>query len=154
MPLSKEELLKPRYKVTAPYPDCPFEVGQIIPMVVKERFPFAFEEHIDEKEYWFSNLYKHDECSILYSELVFNQYPHLFKPLQWWEDRRPENMPEYVSYKFMSQSKPIFLKVIKHFTNLLAAYNQYGFITDNDYHSYSKTLPATLEEYQEFQSKK
>lgn len=28
--------------------------------------------------------------------LKYKKYPHLFEEVQWWEDRKPEDMPEYV----------------------------------------------------------
>ena len=33
------------------------------------------------------------------SLIAINEAPHLFRPMQWWEGRKPEDMPEYVWYK-------------------------------------------------------
>lgn len=29
-------------------------------------------------------------------ETVYNRYPHLFRPLQWWEERRISDLPNYI----------------------------------------------------------
>lgn len=74
--MNKEELLRPRYKVIADYPKSIFKVGEIL--------------HVGSMG------------DLLYCDTNgprMSQYPHLFKPLQWWEDRKPEDMPEYVKFK-------------------------------------------------------
>lgn len=63
-----DELLQPRYKVIAAYPGISYEIGKILQC--------AESEHGD------VNYYK--------------QYPHLFKRLEWWEDREVSEMPEYL----------------------------------------------------------
>lgn len=77
------DLMKPRYKVIADWPGSPLVVGQIL---------------IPEGD-------KLDKDG-------FAKHPHLFQPLQWWEDRKPEEMPEYLKdvrdgqmYKWGNQSK-------------------------------------------------
>lgn len=43
------------------------------------------------------------EGEIFESESLFNtpmhDFPHLFKKLEWWEERKPEDMPRYVAHK-------------------------------------------------------
>lgn len=73
MSLKSEELLKPRYKVIADYPDSILSVGDIF-------------ETYDNGIKYVTQLSKVD----------VKEYPHLFKPLEWHEDRKPEDMPEYV----------------------------------------------------------
>ena len=68
--MNREELLKPRIKIIASWPgmeDDGYEVGKVI---------CAEEEYLN-------------------NELVY-RHPHLFKRLGWWEDRNPEDMPQYV----------------------------------------------------------
>lgn len=80
------ELLKPRYKVIADWPGMKFDVGEIL-----------FESYTK----GLTNDYiKNGWC---------DKYPHLFKPLQWWEDRKPEEMPKYLKLKPGQEwvSKPI-----------------------------------------------
>lgn len=71
--LTVEELMKPRYKVIADYPGNFLSVGTII--------------------------VTHDIWQDFTIELWCqsnDKYPHLFKKLQWWEERAVEDMPEYV----------------------------------------------------------
>lgn len=72
MSLTKEQLLQPRYLCTGTpgkplWPDCDLIHGDIISTT-----------KVHKKEY-------------------IENFPHLFKPLQWWEHRKPEDMPEYVN---------------------------------------------------------
>ena len=81
--MTAEQLLKKRYKVIADWPkndDC--NVGDILELSA---------------EYGGEQLYRFGEAQSLWSVSDFKQYPHLFKELQWWEDRKPEDMPEYLS---------------------------------------------------------
>jgi hypothetical protein len=79
--MSNEELLKPRYKVIADFPYNTFgEVGSIL----------------DRDWGWNGddeNGFKHH----------ISHYPHLFKKLQWWEERKQEGMPEYVKWTYGEQ---------------------------------------------------
>lgn len=80
MALSKEELLKDRYKVIADYPKSIHKVGAIYTIGING--------------------------DVLYCDQNgprMSQYPHLFKKLDWWEDRKIEEMPEYLR----SQKQPI-----------------------------------------------
>ena len=65
--MTTEELLKPRYKVIADYPFMQWALGQIILLTTGNDGDYYFEK-----------------------------FPHLFKKLEWWEERKPEDMPEYV----------------------------------------------------------
>lgn len=82
-PLSPEELLMPQYKVIAPYPTMRadgWEVGSIIKLNVKlDSGAFA--------------LHDHDHFKV---NCWFQEYPHLFKKLEWWEGREIEEMMGYV----------------------------------------------------------
>lgn len=79
--MTATELLKPRFEVinTFPYNER-FPVGRII------KFPY-FDE-ID--EVWTLS----SESSL--DHTYFDQYPHLFKKLQWWEHRDISDMPKKV----------------------------------------------------------
>lgn len=66
--MTKIDLLRPRFKVIADYPSSHFKVGSI--------------KQCAEKESGDVNFYK--------------QYPHLFQELFWWQERKVEDMPEYV----------------------------------------------------------
>lgn len=69
--MSKEELLKPRYKVIADYPGNVQPIGHICSVVG-------------------------DMASIIYWCNQKDNYPHLFKKLEWWEERKLKEMPEFV----------------------------------------------------------
>lgn len=78
--MEHEQLLLPRFKVIAEYPKSPYAIGDII--------------------YTHNSKY----CSTVDSRLcvyvgnirVFERCDKVFQPLQWWEERQIEDMPEYV----------------------------------------------------------
>ena len=35
---------------------------------------------------------------------TLGNWPHLFKPLEWWEDRKPEDIPKYIKSIFNDKS--------------------------------------------------
>jgi hypothetical protein len=73
-----EQLLLPRYKLIADYPGSPFcDVLQ----------PVLSVEEILSEDY------------SMKSEEDINKYPHIFRPLQWWEQRTEEEMPKYIRIK-------------------------------------------------------
>jgi hypothetical protein len=80
--MTPEELLKPRYKVIAPYPDMPFSVGQVL----------LLQKH---KEGWEYTWAEHDGFHSM-TDLEMSEFPHLFKEMEWWEEREEKDMPEYV----------------------------------------------------------
>jgi len=91
--MTPEELLKPRYKVIADYFFNPYNVGDIITLPENNRsVHLTTTKHTDE---FGENVSQAEH----YAPKVIEQYPHLFKPLAWWEDRKPEEMPEYVKDK-------------------------------------------------------
>lgn len=130
--MTTEELLKPRYKVIADYPGSQYSAGDILTVIGTELYTKGSIE-------------------------FFEQYPHLFKSLQWWEDRKPEDMPEYVKIVerpwFVDKKLNIgdIAKIHKHFTNSLGDCNPYGCqVFGNDFMSYYKCVPATETEYNEY----
>jgi len=72
------ELLTPRYKVEADYPNSPFKVGDILMIEKHELHEFV----------------RHGHLVTLHSTI--QQYPHLFRRMNWWEQRQIDDMPEYV----------------------------------------------------------
>lgn len=77
--MTPEELLRPRYKVIADFPQGAFrfKVGEILE---KKGIHFTGEaKSINENE--------------------INKYPHLFHKLEWWEERQEDEMPEYIRYE-------------------------------------------------------
>lgn len=111
------DLMATRWKVIADYPsNDEYKVGQII-----------------------ENIGPH------YSELL-SRYPHLFQPIPWWSDRKPEDMPEYVKNIYTS----VLLKVFRwradnHFFDTL---------NKNESGEAMYYQPATFAEYTEFTNSK
>lgn len=71
------------------------------------------------------------------------EFPHNFKLLDWWEERKPEDMPEYVKtnnkdYEFSVQ------KVVKYRDDYLITQEW------DQYQSIKIFVPATKEEYDQF----
>jgi hypothetical protein len=101
--LTTEELLRPRYKVIAPWPgmlDEPFYFDQIV----------ILQHHKQEDAEWFIYIpNKSIPASFMYQSF-FDKFPHLFQPLPWWSDREIGDMPEYVS---VNPSAGRFQRVIK-----------------------------------------
>ena len=75
-----DELMSPRYEQIADYPGNDIEVGEV----------FEPNEH--------------------FPEIYLKKYPHLFRKLSWWEHRKPEEMPEYLSHTI--QGKTTYHKII------------------------------------------
>ena len=95
-----EKLLQPRYKVIADYPRNKYyenvEVGEII-------------------EAWHPNKILQDNRTGFYGK-----YPHIFKELEWGEEREIEDMPMYLKQTGMvdGANNPLpdwYVKVKKHF---------------------------------------
>lgn len=98
--MTPEGLLKPRYKVIADYFFNPYKVGDIITLPEKNRsVHLTTTKHTDE----FGERISQEEH---YAPKVIDQYPHLFKKLEWWEDRKPEEMPEYVKIQRIFEKTP------------------------------------------------
>lgn len=129
MALSVEELLKTRFKVIGDYPDSQFKVGEILYIPNHKAFPTWFQ----------TNRRSNNEGRF---EAVLEKYPNIFKKLFWWEERQPEDMPEYVR-QIRSQ------KIIKSeydFPKLLSGPFVENYTTSP--HSYIfYFVPATKEEY-------
>lgn len=136
MPLSVEELLKPRYKVIADWQGNRIPINTIIQLNIgpDERFqngnvpfPYAYTENGAEAEY------------------TLSPYPHLFQKLEWWQERTEEEMPEYVK----GFGKVYDLKKVSE-------RNETGFVIDHPMTEepvpFNRCLPATLEDYDFYQS--
>lgn len=87
-----EELMKPRIKVMMDYPDCEYEVGQIIQFVQKSTY------YTGEPEWETGFILTKNGEQVQSCIKKFEPYPDIFKPLEWWEDRKLEDMPEYIQY--------------------------------------------------------
>ena len=103
--MTVEELLMPRYKVIADYFHSPYELGDYLEKVTDVRFIVT----------------KHCSTQTLAHIETLNKMPHLFKELEWWEERESSDMPMYLKLTDMVDGKDdpihdVVLKVIKHFS--------------------------------------
>lgn len=88
MPLTKEQLLLERVKVISDYPDSIYKIGDII--VYSREVAQSYDEwhNVRTGEKSFKN------------PGFFKKYPHIFQPLPWWSDRKPEDMPDYLRINY------------------------------------------------------
>lgn len=136
--MTPDELLMPRYKVIAIDTTESFQIGEIL------NHPPEWNDYL-----WVTP----DGKIIFYPE----KYPHLFKPLQWWEDRKPEEMPQYVviCIDVSSFGKCLNVKEWFYYTSPIGEERSIGFkdhdgntigahavrpITEADYNAYLQTL--------------
>lgn len=138
--MTKEELLKPRYKVIADYPESRYNVGSI----------FYKYEFVNGNYAYVENTESPLDGRVARVEWVEN-YPIHFRKLEWWEDRKPEDMPQYVKER---KEGGMVARVKKHFTNSIGEDNKKGcqldIVTDWNFFSYSIWQPATEEEYNQY----
>jgi hypothetical protein len=149
--MTKEELLKPRYKVIADYPGRwkEFEIGGIITIDKLLNAELIGKLIYPSREKLKDSLLYNKPCWIsenemkIYGEGFFKLYPHLFKKLEWWEERKPEELPHYVIDKEIPTVK----------------YKVYGWLQNNAMFQFSDSemaithtqffVPATKEEYEQ-----
>jgi hypothetical protein len=144
--MTPEELLKPRYEVIADYPENnDFPVGKII-----EFQPWN-------TSYW-QHIVKDCQGERMWLLEFFEKYPHLFKPLQWWERREAKDMPGYIKYKQFEDEKDNWhfvhvdgVEISHHFSNGKYFGLKYrtggGSYVGADEPNF---LPATIEEYNNY----
>ena len=127
--MTPEELLQPRWKVIADFPKSSYNIGQIL-------IPFSIKDEGLQK--W----YIQDDYD--YSWIRVEDYPAIFKKLEWWEERDVQDLPQYIK---LNNSGDIY-KVIE--------YNEYFFIIEINKNrtsshwplSYLRIVtPVTEEEY-------
>ena len=80
--MTAKELMQPRFEVIETYPKSKFKKGDIL-----ERIPNATND-------WYNADKSLINADILLEEI--EQYPHLFKKMNWWEKRTVEQMPKKV----------------------------------------------------------
>lgn len=78
--MTVEELMKPRYRVINIWPCMSknIKVGDVL----------TFDNSLD--CFWCGNT--------AYPQIKLNEYPHLFEELEWWEERKLEDMPKYLKF--------------------------------------------------------
>ena len=69
--MTTEQLMQPRYKVIADYPNSPYGLNDVL---------------------------TNKEVRFGMGRLMPEHYPAIFRKLEWWEERAVEDMPEWVKY--------------------------------------------------------
>ena len=85
--MKASELLKPRYEVIASYPGSEFEVGEVVQLNRSdENKPFRYLSYQNESgpEVWYTH--------------TFQEYPHIFRKMNWWEQRSADQMPDKIKH--------------------------------------------------------
>ena len=115
------DLMTPRYEVISDYPGSPYSIGDIL---LQSR----------PQGYW---VLENGQCKLGDDP---GRYKSIFRPLQWWEYRKPEEMPKYVKYWDISKFFPIDI-VCKSSETPFNAFN----------YTATNFLPATEAEYIAYQ---
>lgn len=128
--------MRPRFKCIADYPGSDYSVGQIIPLT---------NHHSNE---FYSRT---EDDDVIEQESFYKQYPHIFKRLQWWEDRDISELPEYVK----NAADGIVFKVEYNFNGHTPSdvhtWNEEARVPF--WHSLHHLLPATESDYIQYTSK-
>lgn len=154
MPLTKEQLLIPRYMCTGTpgkplWWGCHWKHGDIIKL----------DSTID----GLACIYEDYKVKPFVKEIYFNEAPHLFRPMPWWEGRKPEDMPEYVTVNLLGSLQWMANEIKTGAVYKLDAdfkYNYYkGHYLGIQYNNGGGTLgeyllPATEQEYLDYQKQK
>lgn len=83
--MTVQELLIPRIRVKAEYPYCQYEKGTIL---IKD----------ETTEELYSAQFGYTQSKFIVKWEDAGKYPHIFRVLEWWEDREISELPEYVKY--------------------------------------------------------
>jgi len=133
--LSIEELLKPRFKVSKEgYPDMQFKRNEIIILDCLDRG---------------KNQNYMGYKGVLYYDAYFDQYPSIFRPLAWYEERNFADLPEYIKWSSNPNEKSYF-KVENWYLSPNTR-NIAGVVVANGHRLFIEDCqPATLSEYNSY----
>jgi hypothetical protein len=125
--MTPEELLKPRYKVINTWPDMGdrrYYQGETLTLI----------QNVNSNQY----CIRRGDATLY--DTYFDNYPHLFKKLEWWEERKPEEMPEYLKFGDMiyKVSKP------------LTIYREWIYVESNKEVPLKQCIPATAADYEAY----
>jgi hypothetical protein len=125
--------MEPRYKVLATYPGSPFSVKEVYSVgeILQEDFAFTLPREID-------------------------QYPHLFYKMQWWEERKDEDLPPYLRIFDVVWKVDKWAHGIVERQPIAYSDSEKGrkdhFLSVTWYFNKANSLPATQEEYEHYLS--
>ncbi len=139
MPLTKEQLLQPRYRVIADYPFSPYKNGDII----EPKDGYWIASRVQSFEAFELRTVEHS-----FEERELTKYTNLFERARWSDNRLREDFPEYVLYdKTCVPAKVLSVKC-----------DEAGFVTEVEtdaepeeyYRAAIWDFPATKEEYEAY----
>lgn len=125
--MNTEQLMKPRFKVINDYPGAISRVGDLFMI-----------GYLNAKQCW---ILCRDGKTVEHSVHGPENYPHLFKQLDWWEDRDEKDMPEF--FKINHSSRVV--KSASHFVG--SNKNMFEVAHKNGCVFYDHVTPATQSEY-------
>lgn len=118
-----EALLKPRYKLVLDYPMNIDEVGTVYNIDMSDGHGLVFKETCD-------------------------LYPHLFRKLEWWEEREVEEMPGYVKTNPVDKNwNTHSVEKVECFYGDDKEYISVDGLDENAQHLTEWFLPATEQDY-------
>ncbi len=121
--MTKEQLLVPRWKVIADFPGNTFYIGEIFDLPSE----FTHQQIIIKGN--------NEEIDL---DVDLHKYPLIFRKLEWWEDRKLEDMPKYIKFR---NSNILFE------TDTYTGHGEAIMNKTNVHHNLYYYLPATEEEY-------
>lgn len=121
--MKPHELLKPRYKCIADYPGSHLKIGQVV------------DEDYAKRDYDAKN--------------EFEKYPAIFKKLEWYEERKESDMPEYLR----SRAGNFIVKVNRYIDKGVTVAINNEFFNRVDITLLNLYLPAIESEYLNQKSK-
>lgn len=92
--MTTQQLLTPRYEVIADYPFNPYQIGYLV------------ENIANTSVFLYARINDTDHLSS--SSEILDKYPHLFRKLNWWENRKAEDMPKRLICKAIPGDTEIF----------------------------------------------
>ncbi len=136
------DLMKPRYKVIADYPKSPYEIGEIL---YWHNTGKAW-DNINEGFYSLYQEWRPVSTIKVFLPGLIESFPHLFRKLEWWEERTKEEMPEYIYKKVNFGNGKVFYKTSEVLL-LDDAYMKWKF---GGGYSRIDFFPATLSDYNNY----
>jgi hypothetical protein len=132
--MTVEELLIPRYKVIADFPGNEWEVGVVF-------------EKLDKTAGWLSPCFN---INIGMRIETAEKYPHLFRKLEWWEERDFDLTGMYI--RVGDKDKPHeYYKLVEKVE--YRGFELWGMIDPTGHKHYyplNETFPATEKEYNDY----
>lgn len=91
-----DQLMAPRFRVISNYPDTQFKLNSVIKFkIATKRFNRLYGD-----KYTYENKHSYYEVAF------FEKYPAIFRPILFWEDRKPEDFP--VPFYVRSETNNVF----------------------------------------------